>query len=29
MYDGQPTNYGIIHYRKNGVHIVPANLVQK
>ncbi|WP_414712121.1 hemagglutinin repeat-containing protein [Siccibacter turicensis] len=27
-YEGQLTNYGIIHYGKNGAHIVPANPVQ-
>ncbi|WP_269042719.1 polymorphic toxin type 50 domain-containing protein, partial [Photorhabdus laumondii] len=27
-YEGQPTNYGIIHYGKNGAHIVPANPIQ-
>lgn len=27
-YEGQPTNYGIVHYGKNGAHIVPANPVQ-
>lgn len=27
-YEGQPTSYGIIHYGKNGAHIVPANPVQ-
>ncbi len=27
-YEGKPTQYGIIHFGKNGAHIVPANPVQ-